>query len=264
MRQTSRAVALLLALEGANAAALSVFTNVANSYNQSSYQTLLLPLGGAYNNLAGAQASRSAPYNSCPTFNQNSASGTNPCPTTNYNPTSGVWGALTPQKSNTADLGSGAWTGKGSAGSLCVPCIQAIGVWCSRTYAYALVASATTYQTNSASDTAIPMTVAWSAVDSISDNGSCCGNRNTLQDAIFKIDGTIKTAAITASKADAQLMSFNGYACVLWKNIQTSPAAATIATQAVNSAVSAAKSTWWCSNGLFHLTTAANSGTAMY
>jgi hypothetical protein len=95
------------------------------------------------------------------------------------------------------------------------------------------------------------MATAWTAALGVSDNGSCCGTRAGLQAALFGITGIVKTATITASGSDATLLKWNGYACVAWSNIQTT-AAAVIDSQVLAAAKTGAKSSWWCSNGLYH------------
>lgn len=101
------------------------------------------------------------------------------------------------------------------------------------------------------------MGVLWTAADGISDNGSCCGSRTSLTAPLFNLTGVVKTATISASKTDATLLKWNKFACVLWSNGQTTGPAATIDPFALASAVAGAKTSWWCSNGLYHLGTAA-------
>jgi hypothetical protein len=85
MRQTSRAVALLLALDSAQATTIAVASNVKNGINRVMYPSIMIPLGGADNNLMGAISSRTAPYNSCSygvTFAQWPAASAPNCPLT--------------------------------------------------------------------------------------------------------------------------------------------------------------------------------------
>lgn len=65
MRQTSRAVALLLALESAQAQTV-VGANTSTKYNGAIYVNPILDgIGGPDNNPTGLLNSRTAPYNPC-------------------------------------------------------------------------------------------------------------------------------------------------------------------------------------------------------
>ena len=65
MRQTSRAVALLLALESTQAAQVADAANANMIYTGANLAGVMIPLGGAANNAAGRLADRTAPYTAC-------------------------------------------------------------------------------------------------------------------------------------------------------------------------------------------------------
>jgi hypothetical protein len=63
------------------------------------------------------------------------------------------------------------------------------------------------------------MSVVWTAAGGANDNGSCCGTRAAIQGNIYDITGTAgKTAAKGPSKTDTDLLMWNSYTCVAWKN----------------------------------------------
>lgn len=124
--------------------------------------------------------------------------------------TAGAGNAFTGAAASAAD-----WT----TGQFCVPCLQTSGIWCSRTYSYAIISSSTTYQFNNATGANRMMNTAFTALDTAKDNGACCGARTDLQAYINNIDGTAKTTAIASSNTTAGLLKYNGYACAAFSNI---------------------------------------------
>jgi len=150
MRQTSRAVALLLALDSAQAVVFPIASE--NLINNAIYPNLMVPLGGANWANAGQLASRTAAYNNCPGWAFSTTNTTPSCAPANYNKVYhsstaiGAWKTFAGQavtapgaaSANELDAVSG-------VGSYCVPCIQQTGVWCSRTYSYSLVSTATLF-----------------------------------------------------------------------------------------------------------------------
>ena len=126
MRQTSRAVALLLAVESAQAVAAVPTTNLPAIGPAAYYNTVWMPSVSAANGATASLAlnSRQAGYTlTAQVFGLTT-------------PTSGTasWGALTYQKAVAAV--STLADATGVKGSFCVPCIANGGVWCSRTYSY--------------------------------------------------------------------------------------------------------------------------------
>ena len=125
MRQTSRAVALLLAVESAQAGVTTPTTNAPAIGNSAYYNTVWMPSESAANGATATLAlnSRQAGYtNAAQVYGKT-------------DPTAGTvgWATLTYQKA-VAETTLAASTGL--KGSFCIPCIANGGVWCSRTYSY--------------------------------------------------------------------------------------------------------------------------------
>jgi hypothetical protein len=122
MRQTSRAVALLLAVESAQAVPT---TNLPAIGDAAYYNTVWMPSESAANGATASLAlnSRQAGYTNTARVYGLTA------------PTAGTvgWDTLIYQKAiaeTTLALSTGV------KGSFCIPCIANKGVWCSRTYSY--------------------------------------------------------------------------------------------------------------------------------
>jgi hypothetical protein len=134
MRQTSRAVALLLALDSAQATTIVPGANSKLIVNGVMYANVMIPVGGADNNLMGAIKSRTAPYNSCSygvTYSQWPSSDSDPlCPITMVSGwTSGTIATLKIANApfpSTSIVPATLWgTGAVTDGmSDCVPCLQ--------------------------------------------------------------------------------------------------------------------------------------------
>jgi len=124
MRQTSRAVALLLAVESANAAITAQVP--ATVYVGGDYST---PFNSSGNNVIGNPTTsmqlnnRNAGYTNTPRVF--GATGTTP-----------VWTALTYRKAKMATNALASASTTNVVGSGCMNCINNNGVWCSRTFSY--------------------------------------------------------------------------------------------------------------------------------
>merc|ERR1711939_1030002 len=91
------------------------------------------------------------------------------------------------------------------------------------------------------------------------DNGTCCGTKAEVQGFLYKKDGTKDT--LTAKGTVSANAKYNAYVCVLWGNIQgTGADNDKFAVQAFTTA-SGTKETWWCSNGMYGLSTASGNNT---
>jgi len=233
MRQTSRAVALLLALDSAQAGATDFPYNTVNLINNALYPNLLVPLGGVGFSAAGARQSRTAPYNNCPGWAFSTTNTTPSCPTANYSKTgvTGAWKAFAAQAVTAAGVAAFNSTTENNTvitvGSYCVPCIQQTGVWCSRTYSYGIVSGTTVFQFESTENTNKDrrMNNIWTGAGAKLDNGSCCGPRGIITSLnLYDITGAIKSVITTSGGAvpssGNNLLAMNKYACVAFSNGQ--------------------------------------------
>ena len=197
MRQSTRAVALLLSSTQAAITNLSAIAAGQNFYYTGQLTQERPTLGTGVGGTLNAFQDRRAAY--APNLTVNSIT---------YN-----WGAATAQSfsgksaTTTAQFGTTVAAGVGvvNLGSGCPLCVNGGGVWCSRTYAYdqtnaayqyAQTATATTtFQTN--------FNTSSSEASGTTDQGACCqGSSGSAPDDLFQtILGKVGTAPTTQTAA---------------------------------------------------------------
>jgi hypothetical protein len=246
MRQTSRAVALLLALDSANAA---LVLNVPLPTAGIAFST------DAFNPAVSAEG---APTNSLQ-LNSRTAGYVNRH--TVYGAQAGAsWGATI--VSNKAKLASGAAlaaavTITGASG--CMQCLNAAapGVWCSSTYSY--LSTAVNFQqdvlTADHNSTFRPATVAASITGAAFDNGSCCDTNANFNTFVWTQVQRLTLVAHTAhTDTNSQLaagLAMVESACVATKSTYAGSAGTVTFGASEIDNTTAAYSGWWCSNGLY-------------
>jgi len=170
MRQTSRAVALLLVLESAQAANTEATTTSATNFNNFGTVT---PLAAS----TTALTSRTAQWNN------NGA-----LATAGTMAAAGVLAWATPVASSCASAKVAGAVNVALAGTAtpCVACIAAGGVWCSRTYSYSYTGSLNYQANNTTANTGLFNTNfpgSGTTTSGSYDNGACCSVALTGFDA---------------------------------------------------------------------------------
>ena len=250
MRQTSRAVALLLAVESANAAVTLNFPapTAGQAYNVN-----------VFNPAATVDVANSNQLNSRTAGYANRHPAFNPQP-------GAAWGALVTNKAFMVTTAYDAATAQTVAGSGCMLCLNAAGVWCSSTYSYLSTTTAFQQETTTAAGNSLvfpasePLSIGGAALD----NGSCCETdadfntfvytqvqRTTLGTHLDHNNGTSVATAGVAMVSPA---------CVAIKNTVTgggSAGTAAFSTSEIDDTAAAYRG-WWCSNGLYKMVKTGN------
>jgi len=246
MRQTSRAVALLLAVESAHAV-----------------YTLNIPAptaGVAYNtNVFNPAVSAGAAPTNTLQLNSRTAGYVNKHTTYNAQP-GALWGAAV---TNKAKLASGltlatATTIAGSSG--CMACLNGstASVWCSSTYSYLSTTAAFQTDTIAAThnSTVKPASGPLSITGAAFDNGSCCDTNTNFNNFVWtqiqRNTAVTHTDYTVANSSDAAGLAMVESACVAIASTFAAPSAGneTFGVSEIN-ATTVAYSGWWCSNGLY-------------
>jgi hypothetical protein len=243
MRQTSRAVALLLAVESANAAFTLNFPapTAGVAYDANVFNPTISEQGNPSN--SNQLNGRTAGYvNKVTTFNAQAGA---------------TWTALVTNKAvlpGTGGTNALSITVAGASG--CMACLNKAGVWCSSTYSY-LSTSATFQQdaitagTNSTFAPGVGVTVTGAA----NDNGSCCETDALFNTFIFTQTQRNTSVAHTVhdnttSQAGAGLAMVAPACVAITNTVSGTDAAGNFGVSEIE-ATTVAYSGWWCSNGLY-------------
>jgi hypothetical protein len=98
--------------------------------------------------------------------------------------------------------------------SNCVECLQANGVWCSRTFSYQT--NTALLQTNSSTTLSVIANNLYAAANTQLDNGACCGTIATLNGFASKVNAAATT--LTAAGNLAANKQYNNWACAAFSN----------------------------------------------
>lgn len=242
MRQTSRAVALLLVLESAQAAATTWTATTPSNFNSGTK--------AAYLSAVNQMTSRTAPWTNTGVYTGGTVSAA-----------ATAWATPVASKINTIVVAALTDLQLVTGATPCVACIAGGGVWCSRTYSYNYTGTLNYQAGSTAANVGLfnaNLPASGTTTAGTTDNGACC----SVDQAPFTTLSGGTELDYTASTADPQQNRFMvPQACPAV--VQGSAAPLASATQGtakwgkykLGLVSTTAYTSWWCSNGLFNTVT---------